>query len=129
MTPQQFRKSALSLPDTVESEHMGHPEIRSADHGGHQMECSQFLLQWDEAKIKSGHTDLGSFPPHDHGCIRSEECLFFGKVNWYNHLYESPQHIISRPEDRVYSFRCQAFAVACDGAQNHQHERCSAGNF
>ena len=28
MTPQQFRKSALSLPDTVESEHMGHPDFR-----------------------------------------------------------------------------------------------------
>lgn len=30
MTPQQFRKIALSLPDTVESEHMGHPDFRVA---------------------------------------------------------------------------------------------------
>ena len=28
MTPQQFRKIALSLPDTFESEHMGHPDFR-----------------------------------------------------------------------------------------------------
>ena len=31
MTPQQFRKLALSFPDTVESEHMNHPDFR---HGG-----------------------------------------------------------------------------------------------
>lgn len=30
MTPQQFRKIALSLPDTVESEHMGYPDFRIA---------------------------------------------------------------------------------------------------
>ncbi len=28
MTPQQFRKIAMSLPGTVESEHMGHPDFR-----------------------------------------------------------------------------------------------------
>ena len=28
MTPQQFRKIALSLPDTIESAHMGHPDFR-----------------------------------------------------------------------------------------------------
>ena len=28
LTPQQFRKIALSLPDAVESEHMGHPDFR-----------------------------------------------------------------------------------------------------
>lgn len=28
MTPNQFRKIALSLPDTMESEHMGHPDFR-----------------------------------------------------------------------------------------------------
>lgn len=31
MTPQQFRKIALSLPDTVESEHMSHPDFRVGD--------------------------------------------------------------------------------------------------
>ncbi len=29
MTPHQFRKIALSLPDVVESEHMGHPDFRT----------------------------------------------------------------------------------------------------
>jgi YjbR len=28
MTPQQFRKIALSLPNTIESQHMGHPDFR-----------------------------------------------------------------------------------------------------
>jgi hypothetical protein len=28
MTPQQFRKIALSLSDTIESQHMGHPDFR-----------------------------------------------------------------------------------------------------
>jgi hypothetical protein len=30
MTPQQFRKIALSLPGTIESQHMGHPDFRVA---------------------------------------------------------------------------------------------------
>ncbi len=29
MTPNQFRKVALSLPNAVESEHMGHPDFRN----------------------------------------------------------------------------------------------------
>jgi hypothetical protein len=28
MTPQQFRKIALSLPDTIESQHIRHPDFR-----------------------------------------------------------------------------------------------------
>jgi len=28
MTPNQFRKMALSLPEAVESQHMGHPDFR-----------------------------------------------------------------------------------------------------
>jgi YjbR len=28
MTPNQFRKIALSLPDSIESEHMAHPDFR-----------------------------------------------------------------------------------------------------
>ena len=28
MTPAEFRRLALSLPDAVESEHMGHPDFR-----------------------------------------------------------------------------------------------------
>jgi hypothetical protein len=53
--------------------------------------------------------------------------LFFGKVNWYNPGHESAQPIISRPEDGVYSFCREAFAMACDGTQNHQDERVPAG--
>lgn len=30
MTPKQFKKLALSLPEAVESEHMGHPDFRVA---------------------------------------------------------------------------------------------------
>lgn len=29
MTPTQFRKIAISLPEIVESEHMGHPDFRT----------------------------------------------------------------------------------------------------
>ena len=58
-----------------------------------------------------------------------KQALFFGKVNWYNSYHESTQQIISRLKDRVYSFRCAAFAVACDGAQDHQYERCVAGTY
>lgn len=83
MTPQDFRKIALSLPEAVESEHMAHPDFRVggkifASLGYPDQEHGMVVLPSEEqAKLLRSHPKIfspakGAWGKQGSTCVRLE---------------------------------------------------------